>query len=553
MIRFFVFLCLCSFINVFSQETNDVKIAEIGGFYRSNHSDSLLYLGKELQKSKNQCKYFEGINIEAHYYYNNKKDDLAVKTIKTGLKRLDSTIKHQRTDCLLIQKDKLLHRLFCIEKNNENYKASYDCIIEREKSKVFIRNEFEKARASLSIDLDKSTLKISLSMEEEAKEILKRSYDKQIHKINDSIQVSTITQHLNLLGDVYLSLSQKQENEIYLDSATYYYNKAFEKSQLLDPPQDLEIIYNFKKTEVLLAKKSYKKAISLINNYKNISKGYPYYHREYFQKMICFNALNNVDSTIFYGRKLLNDKKEKCKRSNVIVISDILSKQFFARNELDSAYKYSNKTLKEFNIAKQTKEKTFHLLYKNDFSEVKKLNRSIEKDAIKNKKETYYIILGIVSSFLVFIFYLFYQDEKMKKKIIAIEVNNSKKEDVVKKEYNIDEELELKILVEINRIDDSLEFLNPNFSLNYISEKINTNSTYLSFIFNKHKEETFKQYYTKLKINYIINKLKTDTTYRKYSVQALANEVGYSNASAFTRAFKLQTGVTPSNFIKSLK
>ena len=37
-----------------------------------------------------------------------------------------------------------------------------------------------------------------------------------------------------------------------------------------------------------------------------------------------------------------------------------------------------------------------------------------------------------------------------------------------------------------------------------------------------------------------------------YSIQALAEELGYTNASAFTRAFKKQIGVTPSVFLKSL-
>ncbi|WP_416370340.1 helix-turn-helix domain-containing protein [Tenacibaculum ovolyticum] len=85
-----------------------------------------------------------------------------------------------------------------------------------------------------------------------------------------------------------------------------------------------------------------------------------------------------------------------------------------------------------------------------------------------------------------------------------------------------------------------------------MADSLKTNTTYISFVFNKHNEESFSQYYTKRKIEYIIDQLKTNATYRKYSIQALAEEIGYTNASAFTRAFKKQIGVTPSAFLKSL-
>jgi len=81
---------------------------------------------------------------------------------------------------------------------------------------------------------------------------------------------------------------------------------------------------------------------------------------------------------------------------------------------------------------------------------------------------------------------------------------------------------------------------------------LKSNTSYLSYTINKIKNKTFKQYITELKIEYLIKKLKEDKNYRKYTIKYLAEEIGYTNASAFTRAFKNYKGITPSEFIKSL-
>ena len=75
----------------------------------------------------------------------------------------------------------------------------------------------------------------------------------------------------------------------------------------------------------------------------------------------------------------------------------------------------------------------------------------------------------------------------------------------------------------------------------------------MSYIINKVKGQTFKQYFTELRIKFLIKKLDEDKNYRKYTIKFLAEEIGYTNASAFARAFKKHKGITPSEYIKSLE
>jgi YesN/AraC family two-component response regulator len=53
-----------------------------------------------------------------------------------------------------------------------------------------------------------------------------------------------------------------------------------------------------------------------------------------------------------------------------------------------------------------------------------------------------------------------------------------------------------------------------------------------------------------LRINYLIQKLDENPILRKHSIEALADSIGYKNASSFTRIFKNYTGISPSKYFK---
>ena len=61
-----------------------------------------------------------------------------------------------------------------------------------------------------------------------------------------------------------------------------------------------------------------------------------------------------------------------------------------------------------------------------------------------------------------------------------------------------------------------------------------------------------KAYLTTLRINYLVEKLNNEKKYRRYSIQSLAKEIGYTNASAFTRLFKKYMNTTPFAYISSI-
>lgn len=171
--------------------------------------------------------------------------------------------------------------------------------------------------------------------------------------------------------------------------------------------------------------------------------------------------------------------------------------------------------------------------FRNTIKQVKTLLGEIQSE---NKKTiNIYIMLHIILPLLI-ILYLYKQINVLTKN----------------KTYPIDSKLEQKILEGLDKIEESYWYLENSFSIGKFAKRLKTNTSYVSYIINKVKGKTFKEYYTSLRIKYIIEKLENDKNYRKYTIKYMGEIIGYTNASAFTRAFKNYNGITPSEFIKKL-
>ncbi|WGH75837.1 helix-turn-helix domain-containing protein [Tenacibaculum tangerinum] len=527
-------------------------------YFKNTDLDSLFYYGEKLNESENVCNKVLLFNFKAFGFYKLKDYDKAEEFSLKSLQQIDSLLQEQNLPCLTEAKIATLNRLFWVKKNQEDYNEAYRYImLMQQTNEQNSKKSINYHTNDISIKVARATVKRALKMESVAKKILLNAYaDLEHHSLDEVKNNNSFLEQevaiINSLGDLYMDLSTQRNSTIFIDSAAYYYDKAYDITKLFDPPhKNSEITYYFKKTEILMARKKFSEALELINNYKNVCNGYNYLHKKHFQKAICFHGLNNSDSTIFYANKFLKDPK-KCKTSRLITIYDILSNTYDQLNKLDSAYKYSKLTMDKFNLAEKNKEKTFSLFYNNNFSKAQILNDSILKKEGQKQKKLIFSFVFLLLAFVSISYYLFKKEKKKKKELISI-VNKRKPFEAEKKEYNIDEALENKILNEFKNVQQNLDFLKCDFSINSIAEKLNTNTTYVSFVFNRHHDEPFKKYCTKLKINYVVKKLKDDKRFRKYSVQAIGEEIGYTNASAFARAFKKHVGVTPSVFLKDLE
>lgn len=130
---------------------------------------------------------------------------------------------------------------------------------------------------------------------------------------------------------------------------------------------------------------------------------------------------------------------------------------------------------------------------------------------------------------------------------IEQESQQKKKADVTIQDKKVQE-----ILARLDKLETSLFFLNSNCTLQNVSKKIKTNTSYLSKIIGSHKQKKFTEYINELRIQYVVKRLKEDSKFRKYSIKNIAEEIGYKSTNSFTKHFKAYTKLYPSFYIQNL-
>lgn len=113
-------------------------------------------------------------------------------------------------------------------------------------------------------------------------------------------------------------------------------------------------------------------------------------------------------------------------------------------------------------------------------------------------------------------------------------------------------ETESKLLELLEDFEKGDLYNNKGMSLSFLAGELNTNTKYLSYVINQHKNADFKTYINRLRINYIVDKLINDEKYRQYKISILADECGFSSHSKFAAVFKAVTDYSPSAYIKYL-
>lgn len=167
------------------------------------------------------------------------------------------------------------------------------------------------------------------------------------------------------------------------------------------------------------------------------------------------------------------------------------------------------------------------------------------------------LLIFILFCSSVFGFYHFKKRKAYKKRGEEIPKYNSNTDGINHKtknapSLNIPQEIIDDVLKNLEYFEKNKVFLTKNLTLNFLAKEFNTNTTYLSKIINHSKGLSFSNYINQLRINYIVEELKTNQLYRKYTIKALAEEIGFNNAESFSKAFHKLKGIKPSFFINQL-
>ena len=118
--------------------------------------------------------------------------------------------------------------------------------------------------------------------------------------------------------------------------------------------------------------------------------------------------------------------------------------------------------------------------------------------------------------------------------------------------YNLDntkENLAEKLLISMEK---QQVFLNKDITLSLLAKKLNTNTSYLSKIINEIFDNNFNNFINDYRIKYACQ-LISNKEYERFTINSISKKSGFNNNTTFIAAFKKNTGVTPSFYIKNLK
>lgn len=99
--------------------------------------------------------------------------------------------------------------------------------------------------------------------------------------------------------------------------------------------------------------------------------------------------------------------------------------------------------------------------------------------------------------------------------------------------------------LQLNKIRRYVELHCRDVTLNSLSEHLEMNSTYVSSYYRNHTGEKLFDYITRVRMNEAMRILRSEAN---MSLTEVAEAVGYSNAVSFSRSFKKQFGIAPSEF-----
>nr|WP_121270620.1 AraC family transcriptional regulator [Pedobacter schmidteae] len=74
----------------------------------------------------------------------------------------------------------------------------------------------------------------------------------------------------------------------------------------------------------------------------------------------------------------------------------------------------------------------------------------------------------------------------------------------------------------------------------------------LSDLFNNHYKLNFNTYINNMRVHYVKDRLEAGE-WKQFTLEAIAQDAGFSSRNTFSVAFKRTTGITPSNYLTALK
>ena len=516
----------------------------------------------EISKSKKELFSFFGQYYIVNYFYNKSELNHSKKLLLSLIKNIEKSNINKSSKIYQDLMGMCVNKLFYIYKNIGEYDLA-----------LFYLDKYKNSVPNDHFSEQYGAIKVAMGDYINGIALLKRKL-KTSHHIKLGVGEKKVmnkklfADKYNIIGEAYQSYYIQSKKAVLLDSANHYFNVAA-TMMLKDnfQPEYTKALLSMREAKSAALAGNYEKSLSLYRKRKK----YPVIQDNIRTEQLfdlgmadCFHHLKQVDSALFYCKKYVESYQiTKVSKENLLMAYNIMTQCYSKKNNTKNAYLYAQKSLVLIQSIEGIKNKSLNFLHNYDLNIIKEESNKII--AFKNYFKISLFGILILLAAVVYSFYYYYKNQKEKHyrflriiqnlKEFKVSDSNSVQIDTVETQpkQTIDEELIEKIASGIKKLELKEAFLDPNFKLAFVAKKLNTNTAYLSQYFNQVMQKTFSEYTQELRIHYVLQKLKDAPYFRKYTLQAIAEEVGYKDANTLVRVFKKQTGLSPNYYIEKLE
>ena len=341
-------------------------------------------------------------------------------------------------------------------------------------------------------------------------------------------------------------LNKEAGNEYWLSINYMLYADLYSKLNKMDSAR----YYLFRSNEYTIKKGSLSDSLDMFR------KTGIYYHRvDSVQK-----ALNMFNQGILVSRRLGSLKSE----AN---FTHWISEVYESNGKMDQALSFLQirhdllDSLAKRQSGKRLEE--YQVLYKVKALESDLSNSTMQINLARNEadqnRHRFYWVLGVLLVVLfgsLIIGSQFRKQEKSNRHLLELNIKASKNEESTNDKYaqsNLSDSKKEEILQALVGLMVSEKmYMDQEIKLDTVASNLGVSRTYLSQVINETYAQNFTAYINSYRVN-LAKKYLLSEEHDKYSIQGIAEMVGFKSVSAFNTSFKKFTGLAPSYYRRNGK